>query len=288
MSARLRRLRPPLAIRHEWTGPLGFALVVLAAVLWVLPFVWMFVAAFRPSGFAGSGPASLWPDFTPSLANFAEAWASADFLRYYVNTACIAFGILSVQLATITLAGFAFARLRFPGKRIFFYLFLLQLMLVPVVLIVPNLTTIARLGLYDTLPGVMAPYFASAFGTFLMRQTFAAVPRELEDAALIDGANWWQRLRHVYLPLSVPAFVAFAIVSVTTHWNEFLWPLMVINSPDKRPLTVGLASFTRGAEGAQAWGVIAAGTLLVTIPLLIGFALFQKRFINSFVTSGIK
>jgi len=134
----------------------------------------------------------------------------------------------------------------------------------------------------------MAPYFASAFGTFLMRQTFAAVPQELEEAALIDGANWWQRLRHVYLPLSVPAFIAFAIVSVTAHWNEFLWPLMVINSPDKRPLTVGLATFTRGAEGAQAWGVIAAGTLLVTIPLLLGFALFQKRFINSFITSGIK
>ena len=193
-----------------------------------------------------------------------------------------------MQLVTITLAGYAFARMRFPGKRIVFYLFLLQLMLVPVVLIVPNLTTIARLGLYDTLPGVMAPYFASAFGTFLMRQAFAAIPRELEDAAIIDGATVLQRLRHIYLPLSAPAFIAFAIVSVTAHWNEFLWPLMVINSPDNRPLTVGLASFTRGSEGAQAWGVIAAGTLIVIAPLLIGFALFQKRFINSFVTSGIK
>ena len=121
-----------------------------------------------------------------------------------------------------------------------------------------------------------------------MRQTFEAIPRELEDAALVDGASILQRIRHVYVPLSLPAFLAFAIVSVTAHWNEFLWPLMVINSPDKRPLTVGLAAFTRGQEGAQAWGVIAAGTLLVVAPLLVGFLLFQRRFINSFVTSGIK
>ena len=98
----------------------------------------------------------------------------------------------------------------FPGKQAFFYLFLLQLMLVPVVLIVPNLTMVARLGLYDTLAGVMAPYFASAFGTFLMRQAFEAIPRELEDAALVDGAAVLQRIRHVYVPLSLPAFLAFA------------------------------------------------------------------------------
>jgi sn-glycerol 3-phosphate transport system permease protein len=287
--SRLRAIdHRPLATRREWTPRIGFALVVAAASVWIIPFAWMVVAAFRPGAFGGGVPASLLPTFVPTLANFAEAWASADFPRYLLNTIAICGGILGVQLVTITLAGYAFARMRFPGKRIIFYLFLLQLMLVPVVLIVPNLTMIARLGLYDTLPGVMAPYFASAFGTFLMRQAFAAIPRELEDAAIIDGATVLQRLRHIYLPLSAPAFIAFAIVSITAHWNEFLWPLMVINSPDNRPLTVGLASFTRGSEGAQAWGVIAAGTLIVIAPLLIGFALFQKRFINSFVTSGIK
>ena len=161
-------------------------------------------------------------------------------------------------------------------------------MLVPIVLLVPNLRTVAQLGLYDTLLGVMAPYFATAFGTFLMRQAFQSIPRELEDAALIDGARWWQLIRHIYLPLAKPALIAFSIVSVTAHWNEFLWPLMVINSPDNRPLTVGLATFTRGAEGAQAWGVIAAGTFIVIAPLLVGFALFQRRFVNSFMTSGIK
>jgi sn-glycerol 3-phosphate transport system permease protein len=287
MSSRVLNATP-LATQRELTPRLGYAAVAAGAALWLMPFLWMLVASVRPQAFGGSGMASLIPDAVPTLKNFIEAWESADFPRYYLNTGMIAFGILAVQLLTITLAGYAFARMAFPGKQVLFYLFLLQLMLVPVVLIVPNLVMVARLGLYDTLAGVMAPYFASAFGTFLMRQTFEAIPRELEDAALVDGATVLQRIRHIYVPLSLPAFLAFAIVSVTAHWNEFLWPLMVINSPDKRPLTVGLAAFTLGQEGAQAWGVIAAGTLLVVAPLLIGFLLFQRRFVNSFVTSGIK
>jgi sn-glycerol 3-phosphate transport system permease protein len=266
----------------------GRVLVALLAFAWATPLLWMLVAAFRPERAAGAGMASLVPDYIPSLANFAEAWESADFALYYLNTIIICAGILSVQLVTISLAGYAFARLKFPGRTLFFYLFLIQLMLAPIVLLVPNLRTVAQLGLYDTLPGVMAPYFASAFGTFLMRQSFRTIPRELEDAALTDGARWWELIVHVYLPLTRPSMIAFAIVSVTAHWNEFLWPLMVINSPDRRPLTVGLAMFTLGAEGAQAWGVTAAGTLLVVAPLLIGFLLFQRRFVNSFMTSGIK
>lgn len=267
---------------------LGRVLVVVLALVWATPLLWMLVAAFRPERAGGAGMAALIPDYIPTLANFIEAWDSADFALYYLNTIIICAGILAVQLVTVSLAGYAFARLRFPGRTLFFYLFLIQLMLAPIVLLVPNLRTVAQLGLYDTLPGVMAPYFASAFGTFLMRQAFQTVPRELEDAALTDGARWWELIVHVYLPLTRPTMIAFAIVSVTAHWNEFLWPLMVINSPDRRPLTVGLAMFTLGAEGAQAWGVTAAGTLLVVAPLLVGFLLFQRRFVNSFMASGLK
>lgn len=275
-------------IEREITPRIGYALVLALVVAWATPFLWMLVAAFRPDRFGGSGMASLIPDYEPTLANFVEAWESTDFALYYLNTIIICGGILAVQIVTITLAGYAFARVTFPGRTAFFYLFLIQLMLAPIVLLVPNLRTIAQLGLYDTLLGVMAPYFASAFGTFLMRQAFRTIPRELEDAALVDGARWHQLIRHVYLPLAKPAVIAFSIVSVTAHWNEFLWPLMVINSPDKRPLTVGLATFTRGAEGAQAWGVIATGTILVIAPLVVAFALFQRRFVNSFMASGLK
>src|SRR5581483_1924909 len=154
--------------------------------------------------------------------------------------------------------------------------------------IVPNLTTVVRLGMYDSLLGVMAPYFASAFGTFMMRQTFRSIPRDFEEAAVIDGAHLGQLLRYVLVPLAKPGLVAFSIVSVSAHWNEFLWPLMVTNAPETRTLTVGLASFTQGAESGQQWGLIAAGTLLVALPLLIAFALFQRQFVNSFLFSGIK
>ena len=273
-------------VTREVTSQIARLVVAGLALVWAVPFWWMLVAAFRP---AGSGAdASLLPSLTPTLANFAEAWASADFPLYFLNSLAICAGILVVQLVTASLAGYVFARLEFPGRGILFALFLVQLMLVPVVLLVPNLKTVAALGLYDTLPGVMAPYFATAFGTFLMRQSFREVPRELEDAAMIDGAGWWARIRLIYLPLTKPALVAFSIVSVTSHWNEFLWPLMVINSPDRRPLTLGLASFTLSAEGMQAWGLIAAGTFLVSLPLLAAFLIFQRRFVNSFLASGIK
>ena len=286
----MKRTEPPWSARQRrrlWSA-LALALLCGLAYLWATPFIWMTVASFRPDSFDGLDMASLWPDTDFTLDNFVLAWESGDFPLWYANSLIFVTGTLAVQLVTISLAGYAFARLRFPFRNTLFYLFLLQLMLVPPVLIVPNLTTLVRLGLYDTLVGVMAPYFASAFGTFLMRQTFKTIPRELEDAAVIDGCSWWQVLWYVLLPLSRPGLVAFSIVSVVFHWNEFLWPLMVLNSPDKQVLTIGLVSFALGAEGASEWGLIAAGTLLVMLPLLVAFLAFQRQFVNSFVFSGMK
>jgi sn-glycerol 3-phosphate transport system permease protein len=241
----------------------------------------MIVASLRPDSYGALDIASLMPSWPLSLANFRLAWESADFPLNYANTLMVVAGTLSVQLVTISLAGYA-------GRDLIFYLFLLQLMIVPPVLIVPNLKTVTRLGIYDTLWAVMAPYWASAFGTFLMRQTFRGIPRDFEDAAEIDGCTFFQTLRYVLLPLAKPALIAFGIVSVVAHWNEFLWPLMVIDSPSHRTLTLGLASFVSGGEGAAEWGLIAAGTLIVSLPLFAGFIAFQRQFINSFVLSGIK
>jgi sn-glycerol 3-phosphate transport system permease protein len=264
------------------------ALLSAVAFLWMSPFLWTLVASFRPEGAGSAGMASLLPDFAPTLENFRVALESGSFGLYYVNTTVVVTGLLAVQCVTVSLAGYAFARLRFAGRDVLFYAFLLQLMLVPPALIVPNLRTVVDLGLYDTLPGVMAPYFASAFGTFLMRQAFLALPRDFEEAAAIDGAPWWAIVWYVLLPMARPGLIAFAIVSVTAHWNEFLWPLMVINSPSNQTLTIGLAAFTRGAEGGKEWGVLAAGTLLVMAPLAVAFVAFQRRFVDSFVFSGVK
>ena len=281
-------LLPVGRARRHLPGALLAAFLCAVAFLWACPFLWMLVASFRPEGAGTAGMASLWPDFAPTLENVRNALDSGDFGVYYLNTLIVVVGVLSVQCATVSLAGYAFARLRFPGRDLLFYAFLLQLMLVPPALIVPNLTTVVDLGLYDTLPGVMAPYFASAFGTFLMRQTFLALPRDFEEAAAIDGAPWWAIIWYVLLPMAKPGLIAFAIVSVTAHWNEFLWPLMVVSSPQNQTLTIGLASFTMGAESGKEWGVLAAGTLLVMAPLAVVFVAFQRRFVDSFVFSGVK
>jgi len=263
-------------------------LLSAAALLWAIPFAWMAVASLRPGSAGAADMASLLPAGPFDLTNFAEAWSSGHFPLWYLNTLLVCGGILAVQCVTISLAGYAFARLRFRYRETLFYLFLLQLMLVPPILIVPNMTTLIALHLYDTLPGIMAPYCASAFGVFLMRQTFRTIPRDYEEAALVDGASRLAIIFRVLLPLARPGLVAFAIVSVTTHWNEFLWPLMATSSPSNQVLTVGLASFTSGAEAGSEWGVIAAGTFFVAAPLLLIFVVIQRRFVSSFTFSGIK
>lgn len=288
MASRRPAKRQPGALSRALPRALLAALLSAVAFLWASPFLWTLVASFRPEGAGSAGMASLLPDFVPTLENFRNALESGSFSLYYVNTVIVVSGLLAVQCVTVSLAGYAFARLRFAGRDVLFYTFLLQLMLVPPALIVPNLRTVVDLGLYDSLPGVMAPYFASAFGTFLMRQTFLALPRDFEEAAAIDGAPWWAIVWYVLLPMARPGLIAFAIVSVTAHWNEFLWPLMVINSPANQTLTIGLAAFTRGAEGGKEWGVLAAGTLLVMVPLAVAFVAFQRRFVDSFVFSGVK
>ena len=167
----MKRTEPPWSARQRrrlWSA-LALALLCGLAYLWATPFIWMTVASFRPDSFGGLDMASLWPDTDFTLDNFVLAWESGDFPLWYANSLIFVTGTLAVQLVTISLAGYAFARLRFPFRNTLFYLFLLQLMLVPPVLIVPNLTTLVRLGLYDTLVGVMAPYFASAFGTLRRR-----------------------------------------------------------------------------------------------------------------------
>jgi sn-glycerol 3-phosphate transport system permease protein len=265
---------------------LGLAGASAAALLWAVPFAWMAIAALRPG--VPADIASLTPAGPFGFDNFTAAWQSGNFPLWYLNTLTVCGGILVVQLITVSMAGYAFARLRFPGQGLLFAAFLLQLLLIPPLLIVPNLKTLVALHLYDTLAGIMAPYFASAFGVFLMRQTFRAIPRDYEEAAMLDGAGIAALIRHVLLPLSRPGLIAFAIVSLTAHWNEFLWPLMAVSSPKSQVLTVGLASFASGAEAGSAWGIVAAGTVLVAAPLLAVFLVFQRRFVSSFAFSGIK
>lgn len=255
----------------------------LLAVVWLAPLAYAFWAAFHP--------AELATHFDPlaplTLQNFAKAWTYAPFPRHFVNTVILVTMILSAQLVLCTLAGYAFARFQFAGHHIAFGLVLVQLMVMPEVLIVENYRIMARLGLVDTILGIGLPYMASAFGIFLLRQAFKTVPRELEDAARVEGCGLLGVLWRVYVPLARPTYLAYALVSVSYHWNNFLWPLVITNSVDTRPLTVGLAIFGAPESGVD-WAVISAGTIMAVSPLLVAFLLFQRQFMQSFMQAGIK
>lgn len=278
-------------IKRKWLDWLEalpvFLLMTGLALLWAVPFFWILSTSLKDPKEVSAHIAT-WFTLHPTVANFLEAWNSAPFVRYYYNTLVVVLGIMLIQFVTTTLAAYAFARLNFRGKPFFFTLFLLQMMLPAPVLIFPNYNTIKMLGLVDTKLAIILPYVASAFGTFFLRQAFRSIPQDLEDAALIDGCNLWQRLWYIYVPLARPFYVTFGLVAVIFHWNEFLWPLIVTNTPNSRVLTVGLASFTQYSEGAPQLAVIAAGTLIVIAPLLLTFVLFQRTFIESFVRSGVK
>lgn len=255
----------------------------LLALLWITPLLYAMWAAFHPSEFA----TKLVLDAPLTFANFVTAWEAAPFASYFLNTTILVTGILCMQLLVCTLAAYAFARYEFPGKSILFSLVLIQLMVMPEILIVRNYQTLTKLGLVDTLFGIGLPYFASAFAIFLLRQTFKTIPKELVEAAVMEGASQMQILRHVYIPLAKPVYLAFALVSVSYHWNNFLWPLVVSNSVGSRPLTVGLQVFSSTDQGID-WSIITAATLLTSGPLLIGFLIFQRQFVQSFMRAGIK
>lgn len=255
----------------------------MLAILWALPLFYAIWTAFHPAEF--STRFSLTAPLT--LENFTNAWKAAPFARYFVNTIMLVTLTTGMQLVLCTLAAYAFARYDFKGKGIAFALILMQLMIMPDVLVVENYSTMSKIGVLDSTLAISLPYMASAFGIFLLRQTFKSVPKELEEAAAVEGANTLQVLWHVYVPLAKPTYAAYALVSISTHWNNFLWPLIVTNSVNSRPLTVGLQIFSATEQGVD-WTIITAATLMTSGPLLVAFLLFQRQFVQSFMRAGIK
>lgn len=272
----------PYAPRGAWRA-LESLSAALLALFWILPLAYAVWAAFHPAEFT-TRFALLAP---LTLSNFERAIAAAPFARYFLNTFVLVTLTLSCQLVLCTLAAYAFARYDFIGSDVAFALVLAQLMIMPDVLIVENYRTMGHLGLIDSIPAIALPYVASAFGIFLLRQTFKTVPKELDDAARVEGATPLQVLLKVYVPLAKPIYIAYGLVSVSYHWNNFLWPLIVTNSVEARPLTVGLQVFSSGDQGID-WAVICAATLMTSAPLLLAFLLFQRQFVQSFMRAGIR
>lgn len=261
--------------------------ISILALIFAVPLVWAAITSITPAGemLTRSNPFAV---TQPTFANYTEAWKTIPFPVYYWNTLLIVAGVLIVQLLTATLAAYAFARLQFLGQGLLFILFLVQIMIPPDILIFPNYTIMKELHLIDTKWAIMIPFWASSFGIFLLRQTFKQIPYELDEASRVDGCRWWQSLWHVYLPSARPTYVAFALISISTHWSNFMWPLIVTDSVHNRPLTVGIAIFAQSFETGAQWGTVTAATMMVIAPLLIAFFFFQKQFVESFMHAGIK
>jgi sn-glycerol 3-phosphate transport system permease protein len=255
----------------------------MLGILWLLPLFYAVWTAFHPAAYA--------THFDPlaplTLKNLISAWHAAPFARYLVNTVMLVTLILAAQFVLCTLAAFAFARLTFPGRDLLFAVVLLQLMVMPDVLLVENYRTLVQLHLADTILGIALPYLGSAFGIFLLRQTFLTIPQPLDDAARLEGCGLLARLWRVYVPLAKPTYIAYGLVAVSYHWNNFLWPLIITNSVTTRPLTVGLSVFATTDQGID-WSIVTAATLMTSAPLLVAFLLFQRQFVQSFMRAGIR
>lgn len=252
---------------------------IIVALLWLVPLVWTAVTAVRSQ--SDSVASDLFPQHL-TISTFFAAWQAAPFGRYYINTIIIAVGCIAVQLVTSVLAAYAFARMKFRFRDTLFYLYLLQMMIPLSVLVVPNYITMERIGALNHLIAVMLPYFGSALGTFFLRQTFRNVPISYEEAARIDGANLWTIIWRIYLPSAKSAALAFLLISFSFHWDDFFWPLIVTSNPNIQPVTVGLALFTQSAEAGANWQLLAAGALIVSIPVLVLFAVFQRQLVTGY------
>ncbi len=255
----------------------------LLGLLWLLPLLYAAWTAIHPAIYA-----TRFDIFAPvTLANLEAAWLAAPFARYLINTLMLVTLILAAQFVLCTLAAFAFARMVFPGRDLLFAIVLLQLMVAPDVLLVENYRTVVNLRLADTILAIALPYLGSAFGIFLLRQTFLTVPQPLDDAARLEGCSLLGRLWRVYVPLAKPTYIAYGLVLVSYHWNNFLWPLVITNSVTTRPLTVGLAVFATTDQGID-WSIVTAATIMTSMPLLVAFLLFQRQFVQSFMRAGIR
>ena len=269
--------------KKVWSAVITLLSIALG-VIWLAPLIWLVGTALTETTFH----MTFLPTTPFTLDNIKYVWNAVPFGQYYLNTIILVVGTFCIQFVTSTLAAYSLAFYRFEGQGLVFLIIFMQIIIPNDVLIIPNFMTLSELGLYDTKLGVMLPFLGSAMAIFLLRQHFKTVPKALGEAAMIDGANLWQTIWRVYMPCAKPAYMSFAVISVSYHWNNYLWPLIVTKSPTNRTLTVGLAIFAKSKEANMQWSNVCAATLIIIAPLLLAFFIMQKQFMDSFVSAGVK
>jgi ABC-type glycerol-3-phosphate transport system permease component len=284
-AAKLRLLYVLKVLRH---GSI-YLLLLLGVTISIIPFVWMISTSLMTLGEAQG------VHFFPSeihLENYVTAWEVADFAEYFVNSVLITSITLAGELVFSILAAYGFSRIKFPGRDLIFGVLLSTMMIPAMVTIIPNFLTVTWLGRIGPLrwinnwPALTVPFMGSVFSVFLLRQFFAQIPDELFDAAQIDGAGHLRFLFTVVLPLSKAPLMVIIVLSFIYSWNSLAWPLLVTNTPEWRPIAVGLYSFVQ--EAGQQLHLMMAGAFITIIPILILYFITQKQFTESIIRSGLK
>ena len=262
-------------------------LILLAGVaVVVFPFLWMILTSFKTSGEAMKIPPTIFPEKFVTTAYHTIVSSAIPFGTVYMNTIISTVVTTIVQIAFCSMAGYAFGRIDFPFKNAIFVLILSVLMVPGQIFLIPQYQIIQKMGLLDTIPALFMPNLFSAFGTFLLRQFFMSLPKELEEAAIVDGCGRFRIFGQIMLPLVKPGIVALAIFTIKFAWNDFMWPLIVNTSMEK--MTLGPALSTLQGQYTTEYPMQMAGAVLAVVPLGVIFFLFQKQFIEGVAQSGIK
>lgn len=264
---------------------LGRFALLLVLFLIAFPFIWLLISSFKYEKDIISFPPRIFAD-KYTFDNYIKVWTTIPLVNYIKNTVIFAGGVMITSVFFDSLAGYAFARMTFKGKSALFYFVLLTMMIPFQVFMIPLFIEINQLGLLDTYAGLIIPRMTTAFGIFMMRSFFVGLPKDLEEAARIDGLNEFQIFLKIMLPLAKPAFLSLGIFTLMNNWNDLLYPLILTSSTEMRTLPAGLSLFS--GQNISFYGPVMAGTVISMLPLLIIYMFAQKYFVQSSAMSGMK
>jgi len=264
-----------------------YLLLIFFAIITLAPLAWAISTSLKPNAEVFGYPPQWIPE-NPRWSNYIDAWEIAPFANFYWNSFYITTLIVIGQLFTSSLAGFAFARLRFPGRDTVFLIYLASLMIPSQVIMIPIFLMVKELGWVNSHLSLIVPTLATPFGTFLFRQFFLGIPEELVDAAKLDGCSPFGIYWRVFLPLAKPALATLAIFTALATWNSFLWPLILIRSPELYTVTQGIGLLRGMIQWRVSWDLVMAGTVTALIPIVIVFIFAQRYFIEGITLSGLK
>jgi len=262
-----------------------YTILITSSILMLTPFAWSVITSLKTEENLFTHSA-LWIQFPPDFSAYKEIWERIPLLKYAANTLKVAVIVTIGQLFTSSLAGFAFAKMKFPGRDKLFLIYLATMMVPGVVLLIPNFVIMRTIGAIDTHWALILSAVGSAYGTFLMRQFFLSFPPELEEAAKLDGCNPFMFYWHILIPNAKPVLTTQGLMAFQFIWNDFQWPLIVLNSESKRTLQLGLSYLM--SEYYTDWALLMAASVLTLLPIIILFFIAQKNFIQSFKLSGLK